>query len=130
MRRFLSALVLLAVVDAADLLVYLPSAAKGPVPAIIGLNFGGNHTIHSDPGIRLTESWVNEQPATEASCGIDAKQWLVEEILARGYALATIYQEDVCADRQLYFQNGGSRCFPSFRKAMKTSAASPHERGV
>ena len=116
MRRFLPALVLLAVVDAADLLVYLPSAAEGPVPAIIGLNFWGNHAIHSDPGIRLTESWVNEQPATEASRGINAKQWPVEEILERRYALATIYREDVCADRTLYFQNGGQSLFPELQK--------------
>ena len=116
MRRFLPALVLLAMVHAADLLVYLPSAAEGPVPALIGLNFWGNHTIHSDPGIRLTGSWVNEQPATEASRGINAKQWLVEEILERRYALATIYREDVNADRTLYFQNGAQSLFPELQK--------------
>ena len=99
-----------------DLLVYLPNAAKGPVPAIIGLNFEGNHAIHSDPGIRLTDSWVKEQPATEASRGINAKQWPVEEILARGYALATIYREDVCADRQPYFESGAQSLFPELQK--------------
>ena len=112
-----------------DLLVYLPNAAKGPVPAIIGLNFEGNHAIHSDPGIRLTESWVedNKQPyvdlaavkdhrATDASRGINAKQWPVDEILARGYALATIYREDVCADRQPYFESGAQSLFPELQK--------------
>ena len=99
-----------------DLLVYLPNAAKGPVPAIIGLNFEGNHAIHSDPGIRLTDSWVKEQPATEASRGNNAKQWPVEEILARGYALATIYREDVCADRQPYFESGAQSLFPELQK--------------
>ncbi|NQX02722.1 acetylxylan esterase, partial [bacterium] len=43
-----------------DLLVYVPNHAKGPVPAILGLNFWGNHTLHADPGIRITESWVDD----------------------------------------------------------------------
>jgi hypothetical protein len=112
-----------------DLLVYLPNAAKSPVPAIVGLNFWGNQTIHRDPGIRITESWVedNRQPyvdlttvknnrATEASRGINAKQWPVEEIISRGYALATIYREDVCADRLPYFESGVHPLFPEFQK--------------
>ena len=106
-----------------DLLVYLPNGADGPVPAIVGLNFLGNHAIHADPGIRLTESWWenNGQPssdhrATDASCGINSKQWPVEEILARGYALATIYREDVCADHEPYFQSGAQSLFPELQQ--------------
>ncbi len=112
-----------------DLLVYLPNGAKGPVPAILGLNFWGNHAVHPDPGIRLTESWVEDkgQPyvnpagvknfrATEASRGVNSKQWPVEEVLSRGYALATIYREDVCADRQPYFESGVHPLFPELQK--------------
>lgn len=112
-----------------DLLVYLPNQAKGPVPVIVGLNFWGNQAIHKDPGIRITESWVeySRQPyvdlsavkdhrATEASRGINASQWPVEEILARGYALATIYREDVCADRQPYFESGVQPLFPELQQ--------------
>lgn len=112
-----------------DLLVYLPNQAVGPVPAILGLNFWGNHAIHPDPGIRITESWVEagRQPyvdlstvennrATEASRGINAKQWPVEEILSRGYALATIYREDVCADREPYFESGVHPLFPELQQ--------------
>lgn len=112
-----------------DLLVYVPNHVNGPVPAILGLNFLGNHAIHPDPGIRITESWVEEkgQPyvdpagvknfrATEASRGVNAKQWPVEEIISRGYALATIYREDVCADRQPYFQSGAQSLFPELQK--------------
>jgi hypothetical protein len=112
-----------------DLLVYLPNGAEGPVPAILGLNFRGNHAIHPDPGFRLTGSWVEDkgQPsvdpaglknhrATDASRGVNAKQWPVEEILARGYALATIYREDVCADRQPYFESGVHPLFPELQQ--------------
>lgn len=112
-----------------DLLVYVPNGAKGPVPAILGLNFGGNHAINTDPGIRLTESWVEDkkQPyldlpgmkdhrATEASRGNNAKQWPVEEILSRGYALATMYREDVCPDHEPYFASGAQASFPELQK--------------
>jgi hypothetical protein len=112
-----------------DLLVYVPNQATGPVPAILGLNFWGNHAIHPDPGIRITESWVEAGPqpyvdlstvennrATEASRGINAKQWPVEEILSRGYALATIYREDVCADREPYFESGVHPLFPELQQ--------------
>jgi hypothetical protein len=65
-----------------DLLVYVPNSAKQPVPVILGLNFSGNHAIHSDPGIRLTESWIEDRRApdhraTDASRGTNAKQWAV-----------------------------------------------------
>ncbi len=41
-----------------DLLLYLPNDASGPVPAFIGLNFRGNHTIHVDPNITLNKGWM------------------------------------------------------------------------
>ncbi|HOL72256.1 MAG TPA: hypothetical protein PKW45_12485 [Bryobacteraceae bacterium] len=41
----------------ADLLLYLPAGVKRPVPVFLGLNFGGNHTVNADPGIRLGEIW-------------------------------------------------------------------------
>ena len=49
-----------------DLLLYLPKIA-GPsrrVPAFLGLNFEGNHTIHRDPGIALARGWVRNNPHT------------------------------------------------------------------
>lgn len=112
-----------------DLLVYVPNGAKGPVPAFLGLNFWGNHAIHKDPGIRLTESWVekNRQPyvdltgvdankATDATRGVNAKQWPVEEILSRGYALATMYREDVAPDHEPYFAAGVPTLYPEERQ--------------
>jgi hypothetical protein len=89
-----------------DLLLYLPNNTTKPVPAFLGLNFNGNHSISADPGIRLPECWVREgagggmvkKRAPESSRGSEATRWPVEMILARGYALATVYYGDVEPD--------------------------------
>jgi len=92
-----------------DILIYLPKAA-GPVPTFVGLNFQGNHAVHADPGIRLSRSWMrepaNDHRATEATRGATSSRWPVEKILARGYAVATIYYGDIDPDYDDGFQNG------------------------
>ena len=98
----------------AELLVYLPKGAQKPVPAFLGLNFYGNHTIHADPGITLSKQWMRtnenmavvDHRATEASRGKGSGRWAVEKILARGYALATVYYGDIDPDYDDGFQNG------------------------
>lgn len=102
-----------------DLLIYLPNSGKEPRPVFVGLNFFGNHTIHPDPGIALTRSWVpnNEEfgitqnRATEASRGMSAGRWPVERILERGYAIATAYYGDLDPDFDDGFQNGVQHLF-------------------
>ncbi len=97
-----------------DVLIYQPAAAEGPVPVFLGLNFYGNHTIHNDPGITLSQQWMRpnrelgivDNRATEASRGANASRWAIEDILAAGYALATIYCGDLDPDFDDGFQNG------------------------
>jgi hypothetical protein len=86
------------------MLLYVPNAAKRPVPAFLGLNFDGNHAVHPDPGIRIATAWMDDGPgvvdhrATGAARGTNAAAWPVERILDRGYALATIYYGDIEPD--------------------------------
>lgn len=95
-----------------DLLVYLPRAARGPVPAFLGLNFDGNQAVSNDPGIALARSWLDagqgvvDHRATEAARGSEASRWPVERILERGYALATAYYGDIDPDFDDGFKNG------------------------
>lgn len=95
-----------------ELLLYTPTSAEGRVPVFLGLNFGGNQTVHADPAIRLTDRWI--RPAGEASGnratgesrGRSASRWQVERILRRGYGVATAYCGDLDPDFDDGFQNG------------------------
>jgi hypothetical protein len=98
-----------------DLLLYLPKMADAAAraPVFLGLNFRGNHTIHPDPGITLSRQWMRDNGkgvvnhvATESSRGSDSSSWPVERILARGYALATVYYGDIDPDYDDGFENG------------------------
>lgn len=97
-----------------DLLMYVPNNVKGPVPAFLVLNFWGNHSILMDPAIKLSPSWMRDNPShaivdhlsTEASRGKSIPRWAVDEIIDRGYALVTYYYGDIDPDFDDGFQNG------------------------
>lgn len=97
-----------------DILLYLPRETVRPVPLFLGLNFFGNQSVHADPGIRLSERWMPDAPdrgivdnrVTEAARGSRATYWAVENILARGYGLATAYYGDFDPDFDDGFRNG------------------------
>jgi hypothetical protein len=89
-----------------DVLLYLPQSAA-PVPVFLNLNFKGNQAEHPDPGIRLSQAWLPDDApigivdhrATAASRGTLARRWPVEQMLARGYGMATACYGDVFPDR-------------------------------
>ena len=96
-----------------DLLLYVPNAAPRPVPAFLGLNFGGNHAVHPDPGIRLSTRVdaakaraSSGHRAIEAARGTNAASWPVERLLDRGYALATVYYGDIEPDHPDGWKDG------------------------
>ncbi len=97
-----------------DLLIYIPNAARKPVPAFLGLNFYGNQTISRDTGIFLCRSWLRnnleygiyDHRATESSRGVRASRWPVKMILDNGYALVTACYNDIDPDYDDGFQNG------------------------
>lgn len=117
-----------------NLLVYLPAAAKKPVPVFLGLSFAGIWTVAADPGVPLGVEWVRKpqtreyemQPAKEGSRGAAAQNWQVDRILEAGYGLAVFYYDDIEPD----FATGmkfGIR--PLFLKAGQTETA-PDEWGA
>lgn len=88
-------------------LIYGPNTvtAGGKVPAFLGLNFGGNQTVHSDPGILVfaqprkdKSGAVAVEKRGEESRGTDANSWQVEQILKAGYAIVTAWYGDIEPD--------------------------------
>lgn len=89
-----------------NVLMYLPkNQAKAPV--FVAYNFTGNHAVFNDPAIRLTESWVANNPSigiinnqvTEQSRASARERWPVDDIIKAGYGLVTIYYGDVDPDK-------------------------------
>jgi hypothetical protein len=97
-----------------NMLIFLPKKAKKPVPVFLGMNFYGNHTIHSDANITITQSYVKNNTefsitnnkATELSRGVRSHRWPIEIILERGYGVISIYYGDIDPDFDDDFQNG------------------------
>ncbi len=103
-----------------NVLILLPSNAKGPVPAFLGYNFNGNHTVHADPGIRLAKVWERKagsesKVADESTRGEQASRWQVEKVLSKGYALVTVYYGDVDPDFYDEFKNGVHVLYPDYQ---------------
>ena len=85
-----------------DLILYIPNNRKGPAPAFMGVNFFGNHTIDTDPGIFLPDSLRYRRDFTVNPRGSQQQRWPLREILERGYAVATFCCEDVVPDADGY----------------------------
>jgi dienelactone hydrolase len=86
------------------LLVATPNG-KTPAACFVGANFGGNHLATIDERVRKPTAWTQpkfggsgdgEPPAPRGSQGA---AWPLEQIVDRGYAVATFYCGDVQPDR-------------------------------
>jgi hypothetical protein len=83
-----------------------PNQKGSPAPVFLAMNFCGNHALTPDSRIPLSRSWLgnscrgcSNNTATEGSRGSQAADWPLEEIVHRGYALASFYSGDVDPDR-------------------------------
>lgn len=97
-----------------NMLIFLPSKSQHPVPLFIGYNFHGNQSVHPSPHISVTNNYVinssklgiSGNRVDESSRGIRVGRWPVDEILKRGYGLATIHCGDIDPDFDDGFENG------------------------
>ncbi len=83
----------------ADLLLYLPRDAKGPVPVLLNLSFSPNSSTVDDPGVKPGEAWNREHKRVPASQAMKIGHVTkVPEFLAAGFGFATIYYGDIEPD--------------------------------
>ncbi|EPR70949.1 glucuronyl esterase domain-containing protein [Cyclobacterium qasimii] len=90
-----------------QLMLYLPNAAKEPVPVVMKMNWYGNSSLEKDPSIPHSTKWMRpiaekgvvDNRVTEATRGINAYRFPnLKELMKRGYGLATFYYGDVEPD--------------------------------
>lgn len=91
------------------ILLYLPkSSNKSPV--FLCYNFEGNHTVSTDSGITPADKWSRDGTGPvkgkESERGSLSRRWPLENIISRGYGVATIYYCDVDPDFDDNFTNG------------------------
>jgi hypothetical protein len=89
-----------------NLLVIVPNERSGPAPVFLGINFRGNHTLHSDESIAIPTAWISDRyegvknnRATAASRGSRFDTWAMDDTIDAGYALATFWCGDLDPDR-------------------------------
>ena len=75
------------------MLLYIPKQEK-KAPAVIGLNFRGNHAVLEDPAIIPSYAFDTTQKDWEEKRGSAAYRWSIAQAIDRGYAIATIYAAD------------------------------------
>ncbi|MBQ9873939.1 MAG: acetylxylan esterase [Thermoguttaceae bacterium] len=100
-----------------DLMVVVPNNRSGAVPAFLMPNFQGNHTTTDDPNIPAffaEGSTHNRGKAPEEVRGIAKSRWAYDKIIAAGYAIVTVFYEEIDPDFDDGFQNGVHPLFTNF----------------
>jgi len=105
------------------LLVATPNGTE-PAACFVGCNFGGNHLAVDDERVRVPTAWIPPRLGGPGEGHVDmprgsqAAAWPVEEILNRGYAVATFYCGDIQPDR------------PDVREGMRATLPAAGEGGA
>ena len=82
----------------ADLLIYLPSRTKKPVPLFLQISFSPNSLAVKDPGIKPGMLWNREGKKVPASEGRSFGTLDIEKFISEGIGAATIYYGDIEPD--------------------------------
>ncbi len=96
------------------MILYVHPAGMKKVPVFTGLNFSGNHTIDSFPGITIHSEWVRNSEskhitgnvANPESRGTSKSRWPLELLINHGYGVATAYYGEFDPDYDDGFENG------------------------
>ena len=104
-----------------DLAVYLPAGAKKPVPLLLNISFSPNSSTIQDPDLKPGEMWGRDMKKAPAPKGRGLGGLRIENLLARGFGVATFYYGDLDPDfagglklgvRNLFLKPGQSEPAP------------------
>lgn len=83
------------------LLMYLPNNGAKQVPMFVGYNFKGNHSTTLDTTILYSKNFalVKEEGHPDWERGCQASRWSYDDIIDRGYGVATMCYHDIFPDK-------------------------------
>jgi len=83
------------------LFLLIPNGSTGKVPVFVGYNFKGNHSTLNDTTILYSKNFalVKEPGHPDWERGCQASRWSYDDIIGRGYAVATMCYHDIFPDR-------------------------------
>jgi hypothetical protein len=111
----------------ADVLIYLPADATGPVPVILQAAFNANNLAVDDPGVKVGRIWnAQQKQRVPASDGRRFGRLNVADTVARGFGVATVNYADFDPDTSGAIAHGVRQLF---LKADQTEPA-PDEWGT
>ncbi len=95
----------------ADLLIYLPADASGPVPLFLNLGFSPNSASVTDKGVREGYMWGRDGKRIPAPAGSGFGAIDVEKFISEGFGVATIYYGDIEPDFAEGIRYGIRSCY-------------------
>ncbi|MGI6401462.1 MAG: acetylxylan esterase [Thermoguttaceae bacterium] len=101
----------------ATVLLYIPNEREGKAPVFVMPNFQGIQTTTDDPGVSayLVENKARNQSIDpEELRGRAKSRWPFEMIVSRGYAIATVFYEEIEPDAHRDFKEGVHPLFTNF----------------
>jgi hypothetical protein len=82
-----------------DLLIYVPAAARKPVPLLLSIGFSANsNTVKDDPGVHVGEVWGRDHKKVPANQGRSFGGTNVMRLIDSGFGFAAFYYGDVDPD--------------------------------
>lgn len=100
------------------LLLYLPNGVK-KAPVFVGYNFKGNHSTTLDTTVLYSKNFalVNPPDHPDWERGCQANRWSYDDIIDRGYAVATMCYHDIFPDKPGLKDHSIVSLFPGYDSA-------------
>lgn len=98
------------------LLLILPNHVKKKIPVIVGYNFKGNHSTIADSSILYSDNFklVRKPSHNDWIRGIQSNRWDYEQIIGRGYGIATMCYHDMFPDEEGFKDQSAAALFSDY----------------
>lgn len=105
------------------LLLLIPNGSTGKVPVFVGYNYKGNHSTLSDSTILYSKNFalVREPGHPDWQRGGQASRWSYDDIIGRGYAVATMCYHDIFPDKPGFKDHSVVSLFKGYGKGPEAS---------